>query len=90
MALTGPYDQSARFRSPEGNDLFRRGKMVLPVRIELTTSALPRMRSTTELRQHKPFAGEHPRFSKAAPMALADRRCQGDLQRGSGIRRAGA
>ena len=27
-------------------------KMVLPVRIELTTSALPRMRSTTELRQH--------------------------------------
>ena len=30
--------------------------MVLPVRIELTTSALPRMRSTTELRQH--FDGE--------------------------------
>ena len=29
-----------------------RVKMVLPVRIELTTSALPRMRSTTELRQH--------------------------------------
>jgi len=27
-------------------------EMVLPVRIELTTSALPRMRSTTELRQH--------------------------------------
>ena len=26
--------------------------MVLPVRIELTTSALPRMHSTTELRQH--------------------------------------
>ena len=26
--------------------------LVLPVRIELTTSALPRMRSTTELRQH--------------------------------------
>ncbi len=26
--------------------------MVLSVRIELTTSALPRMRSTTELRQH--------------------------------------
>ena len=25
---------------------------MLPVRIELTTSALPRMRSTTELRQH--------------------------------------
>ena len=30
-------------------------KMVLPVRIELTTSALPRMRSTTELRQHGQF-----------------------------------
>ena len=29
------------------------GRMVLPVRIELTTSALPRMRSTTELRQHR-------------------------------------
>ena len=29
-------------------------KMVLPVRIELTTSALPRMRSTTELRQQFP------------------------------------
>ncbi len=27
-------------------------EVVLPVRIELTTSALPRMRSTTELRQH--------------------------------------
>ena len=35
--------------------------MVLPVRIELTTSALPRMRSTTELRQHV--------VRKAAPMA---------------------
>jgi hypothetical protein len=30
--------------------------VVLPVRIELTTSALPRMRSTTELRQHGPRA----------------------------------
>ena len=30
--------------------------LVLPVRIELTTSALPRMRSTTELRQHRPLA----------------------------------
>lgn len=28
---------------------------MLPVRIELTTSALPRMRSTTELRQHGQF-----------------------------------
>ena len=32
-------------------------KMVLPVRIELTTSALPRMRSTTELRQHGARSG---------------------------------
>src|SRR3990167_7532985 len=31
--------------------------MVLPVRIELTTSALPRMRSTTELRQPAIHAG---------------------------------
>ncbi len=28
------------------------GKMVPPDRIELSTSALPRMRSTTELRRH--------------------------------------
>ena len=33
------------------------GRVVLPVRIELTTSALPRMRSTTELRQHR-LSGE--------------------------------
>lgn len=49
-------------------------KMVLPVRIELTTSALPRMRSTTELRQHcKPE-----RNSPAAegPMCSHCRRCQ--------------
>ena len=32
--------------------------MVLPVRIELTTSALPRMRSTTELRQHRQPAAD--------------------------------
>ena len=36
------------------NYLTYKEKMVLPVRIELTTSALPRMRSTTELRQHGP------------------------------------
>jgi hypothetical protein len=38
-----------RFASPPD---WLQAKMVLPVRIELTTSALPRMRSTTELRQH--------------------------------------
>jgi predicted enzyme related to lactoylglutathione lyase len=41
--------------APAGLDhvtIHLREKMVLPVRIELTTSALPRMRSTTELRQH--------------------------------------
>ena len=43
--------------------------MVLPVRIELTTSALPRMRSTTELRQHCPGTG--------GPMAVRAMRCQG-------------
>src|SRR5437867_13259024 len=36
--------------------------MVLPVRIELTTSALPRMRSTTELRQHVRARIAGPRF----------------------------
>ena len=44
--------------------------MVLPVRIELTTSALPRMRSTTELRQH--FA-----FQEGGAMAARLRLCQG-------------
>ena len=43
--------------------------MVLPVRIELTTSALPRMRSTTELRQHCPETG--------GPMAATLVPCQG-------------
>jgi microcystin degradation protein MlrC len=42
--------------------------MVLPVRIELTTSALPRMRSTTELRQHF--------VRKGAPMTVAPFACQ--------------
>ena len=42
---------------------------MLPVRIELTTSALPRMRSTTELRQHCPETG--------GPMAVRRMRCQG-------------
>ena len=41
-----------------------RVKMVLPVRIELTTSALPRMRSTTELRQH--FVGRTRAYDEAA------------------------
>ena len=39
--------------------------MVLPVRIELTTSALPRMRSTTELRQH----------SRSCAVAVAHEQC---------------
>ena len=47
--------------------------MVLPVRIELTTSALPRMRSTTELRQHVRAKS----FGDAGPMAAARALCQG-------------
>lgn len=43
--------------SPEGSSIGLFQKMVLPVRIELTTSALPRMRSTTELRQHSEPGG---------------------------------
>src|SRR6185369_12484802 len=51
--------------APNGGGIGRRqcGEVVLPVRIELTTSALPRMRSTTELRQHF--------VRKGAPMAAA-------------------
>jgi hypothetical protein len=44
--------------------------MVLPVRIELTTSALPRMRSTTELRQHF-------RLSRKRRKRRAGLHCQG-------------
>ena len=44
--------------------------MVLPVRIELTTSALPRMRSTTELRQHFVW---RPRAYDGAARALSTR-----------------
>src|SRR6185503_15468742 len=43
--------------------------VVLPVRIELTTSALPRMRSTTELRQPKQ-CGNQARTAGAGPMAV--------------------
>ena len=62
LRLLGPYSRrtgggdGARRRErgtkgpPPSKRLYR--EMVLPVRIELTTSALPRMRSTTELRQH--------------------------------------
>ena len=55
--LAGPPDQL-------------RVKMVLPVRIELTTSALPRMRSTTELRQH---------CEEVAPLTVRARACQPGL-----------
>jgi hypothetical protein len=49
-----------------------RTKMVLPVRIELTTSALPRMRSTTELRQHINRAKSlSTRANRGAPMDKA-------------------
>ena len=59
---TFPATRKAVDRSP----LDSRGwsKMVLPVRIELTTSALPRMRSTTELRQH--FVRERRAYDGAA------------------------
>ena len=54
--------------------------MVLPARIELATSALPRMRSTTELRQHfhhstKPFGLRSRAYGRARPA------CQGGLRR---------
>ena len=50
-------------------------EMVLPVRIELTTSALPRMRSTTELRQHRECAAiaEGGGAGKGAPWPLWSR-----------------
>ena len=47
--------------------------MVLPVRIELTTSALPRMRSTTELRQQHRLSGE---AALCCRMALMSRQCE--------------
>ena len=53
--------------------------MVLPARIELATSALPRMRSTTELRQHfhhraMPFGLRSRAYGRARPA------CQGGLR----------
>ena len=57
-----PMSATGQFASVrEKLQLGYRKQMVLPVRIELTTSALPRMRSTTELRQHF--------VRKGAPMA---------------------
>ena len=52
---------------------------MLPVRIELTTSALPRMRSTTELRQH--FVRERRAYGGApcARQPVAGRRRAGHL-----------
>lgn len=47
--------------------------MVLPVRIELTTSALPRMRSTTELRQHVGMTGGPMADPRATVNPLAER-----------------
>ena len=55
--------------------------MVLPARIELATSALPRMRSTTELRQH--FYHFSPALSGLESRAYGRARsaCQGGLRR---------
>ena len=58
----GSFTATASYMLPKANSAARsarsgetfpyfRALLVLPVRIELTTSALPRMRSTTELRQ---------------------------------------
>jgi hypothetical protein len=48
---------------------------VLPVRIELTTSALPRMRSTTELRQH--IRGERGAYGRSLAKLSRKRRMKG-------------
>lgn len=49
--------------------------MVLPARIELATSALPRMRSTTELRQHC-FPTAATNAVREGPICLGTRDCQ--------------
>ena len=48
---------------------------MLPVRIELTTSALPRMRSTTELRQQLSGRARLWRRPRRASTQLAGRTC---------------
>ena len=53
--------------------------MVLPVRIELTTSALPRMRSTTELRQHFSESGAPMKAGPTPVNPLAGQRREGHL-----------
>ena len=62
----------------------RREAMVLPVRIELTTSALPRMRSTTELRQ--PIAFRERRRYGRCPEIVSRRRAM--ARQGRGARKA--
>ena len=51
-ALPAEVRGFCQFQPPKSLILKKIDWVVLPVRIELTTSALPRMRSTTELRQH--------------------------------------
>ena len=55
-------------------------EMVLPVRIELTTSALPRMRSTTELRQHR-LSGDAALWPPAARCVKAKAMAKRDEER---------
>ena len=67
----------------------KRQEMVLLGRIELPTSALPRMRSTTELQQHT-ISCEMPDAARGAlgagaPFGGGGRVCQAGLARGGGI-----
>ena len=55
--------------------------MVLPVRIELTTSALPRMRSTTELRQQTRLSGDAALWPRQAEDVKAKRMSKRDEER---------
>ncbi len=83
----GRLDRRMRLGLAPNSHLFFMEKMVPPDRIELSTSALPRMRSTTELRRHSPgwyrFGQEmkrppHPgRRGEGAPIALLQSESQG-------------
>ena len=52
---------------------FREGKLVLPDRIELSTSPLPMECSTTELRQHARYSGNRPKWPPTRRPVLATR-----------------
>src|SRR5215813_667927 len=75
-----PCDRLAQIELGNGSD---QASMVLPDRIELSTSPLPRECSTTELRQRK-TGGRRPGPSNGAESAIRESPAQGSRRRRKG------